>query len=133
VIRQMSKLIVVPVLKGKVVFATDSHVTIYDSHVHKRLDCERSQIVGRQPESKEEVLVIEVDALLAALEAAGNELVEVEINGRVERLTAKAAYLDVPRVGLTTIPLRYFDEVPEVMDFIRTVRIPRRIADDRGL
>lgn len=119
------KLLVLPVNQGVVSFSTDEWVTVGSEHIA------RADIVGRQPEKKEFVIVLDIQDLIDALHAGDDELAEFDINGTVVEKTKKAVRVKLTDGRFVSLPTRYLEA--EVEDYVRVARLPRWLALDRGL
>lgn len=119
------KLLVLPVSHGRVEFATDEWVTI------DGLNVARQRIVGRQPEKDEFVLLLDVQDLIDALRDGDDELADVEINGTVVSKTKKAVSVRLDDGRHVSLPTKYVNA--DVEDYLRSARLPRWLALDRGL
>lgn len=119
------KLLVLPVTHGRVEFSTDEWVMI------DGLNVSRERIVGRQPEKHETVVVFDVQDLIDALRAGDDELADIEINGTVVSKSKKAVSVRLDDGRHVSLPTKYVNA--DVEDYLRTARLPRWLAMDRGL
>lgn len=123
------KVLVLPVALGDVTYATEDAISVFD--VDGRVDLMRADIVGRQPERNERVLVLDVQDLIDALRDGDDELAEFDINGTVVSKSKKAVTVQLGDGRCVSLPTRYVEA--DVEDFVRVARLPRWLALDRGL
>lgn len=123
------KLLVLPVAQGVVSYATDEWVTVDSENFDG--DINRADIVGRQPERNEFVIVLDVQDLIDALRDGDDELAEFEINGTVVAKTKKSVAVRLTEGRTVSLPTRYLEA--DLEDFVRVARLPRWLALDRGL
>lgn len=124
------KLLVIPVTLGTVTFSTTAWIGVQDAEGCE-LDIKRSQIVGRQPEKDEAVMVLDIQDLVDALRSGDDDLVTVGLNGTVVRKTNKAVVVRRDSGHEVSLPKTFLDA--EIEEYVSEVRLPRWLCADRGI
>ena len=134
------KVLLLPLVHGFVTFATDVIVTV-ESGDGEKVDYKRENIVGRQPEKHEAVLVVDVQELRVALKEEepldalqvyeDDEVCEFAINGKVTNTSQKAVFIRLEDGRDLMLPKQFVQA--EIDEYVTTARLPRWLAIDRGL
>jgi hypothetical protein len=122
------RFVVLPFVVGSVTFATDIVVSVEDED--GRIDLPREWIAGRQPRKGELVIVLNVQDLADALREGDDALVEVD-GGTIVGSSKKAVSMKLADDRVVSLPKQFVDG--EVDDYVRSVRVPRWLALDRGM